>query len=115
TMKGDVANLTFREAAPMSSIDIPFTSPVLVLDPQVCGELIEHRKERLAYRKDEVWEGMYVMSPDPNNEHHLYVGDLTHVFNLIVKPVGGSVFPGANVTDREKDWTSNYRSPDVVV
>ena len=90
----------------MSSIDIPFTSPILVLDPHVCGELIEQRKERLAYRKDEVWEGTYVMSPDPNNEHQFYVGRLTSIFDQIVKPMGGIVYPGANVTDRETDWTS---------
>jgi Uma2 family endonuclease len=114
-MNDAIADLMLREAAPMSSIDIPFTSPILVLDPHVCGELIEHRKERLAYRHDEVWEGTYVMSPDPNNEHQFYVGRLTSIFDQIVEPLGGIVYPGANVTDRETDWTSNFRSPDVVV
>src|SRR5262249_59323091 len=28
---------------------------------------------------------------------------------------GGEVYPGANVSDRRKNWKENYRAPDVVV
>ena len=31
------------------------------------------------------------------------------------KPGRGKVYPGLNVSDREDDWTQNYRCPDVAV
>ena len=99
----------------MSIAPLEFTSPVLVLDPATCGRMIANRRESLAYRKDEVWEGIYHMSPDPTNEHQRLVNEFGFVFNLIVKPLGGQVMPGGNITDREVDWTFNFRCPDVTV
>jgi Uma2 family endonuclease len=90
-------------------------SSMLVLDPYVSRRIIAERHEREIDKHDEVWEGMYVMSPGPSNEHQRLVGELWGIFNEIVKPQGGLAFPGANVTDREVDWEYNYRTPDVVV
>ena len=77
------------------------------------------RQERAACgadRYDEVWEGVYMMAPMPNNDHQRIVGRLTRVLDEIVTDRQlGEVFPGANVSDRVEDWDQNYRVPDVAV
>jgi Uma2 family endonuclease len=76
------------------------------------------RKERAAAgsdRWDEVWEGTYMMAPLPNNEHQELVGAWIAVLRIVVPMDQGSVFPGTNVSDREKCWEFNYRCPDVAV
>lgn len=56
------------------------------------------------------------MSPIANNEHQDLVGALSAVLRVVIGWTGlGDVFPGVNVSDREVDWTQNYRVPDVAV
>jgi Uma2 family endonuclease len=87
----------------------------------ILDSLLEERlrAERAAWgadHHDEVWEGVYMMTPLPNNEHQLLVGRLTRVLDEIVTDGAlGQVLPGANVSDRVDDWKHNYRVPDVVV
>ena len=41
---------------------------------------------------------------------------LAAMFHAVVDRRGlGEAFPGVNVSDREDDWTQNYREPDVAV
>src|SRR6266496_3899473 len=108
-------HFTPDHASTMSSIATNFTTPMLVLDPHVCGQMISERRDRGIDKYDEVWEGTYVMSPGPSNKHQRLVGELWRVFDDVVKPIGGTALPGANITDREEDWEHNYRCPDVVV
>jgi Uma2 family endonuclease len=57
-----------------------------------------------------------MIMPLPNDEHQGIVSHLIFVFETIIGQVGlGKVRPGVNVSDREDDWTKNYRGPDVVV
>ena len=42
---------------------------MLINDPNLEDKLIEARKRTDADRWDEVWEGVYVVSPLPNTEH----------------------------------------------
>jgi Uma2 family endonuclease len=56
--------------------------------------------------RDEVWDGVYVVSPAPNDEHQDLVGELDAIFKIR---------PTVNVSDREVQWEHNYRCPDVVV
>ena len=42
---------------------------IMVLDPYVEERLIADRESSQANRYDEVWEGVYVMTPLPNNDH----------------------------------------------
>jgi hypothetical protein len=42
---------------------------MLIKDPRLEENLIESRKRTDADRWDEVWEGVYVVSPLPNIEH----------------------------------------------
>src|SRR5262245_20400955 len=88
----------------------------LVIDPYIETQIRAQRAESGADRYDEVWEGTYLMAPRPKVQHQDLVAGLTTVLHQIVVASGaGHVFPGANVSDREEDWTQNYRCPDVVV
>ena len=89
---------------------------MIVANPRVQDEIIAQRQAAGRDRHDEVWEGVYVIMPDPNNEHQDLVGGLTTVFWLTIKTADmGDVFPGCNVSDQPNDWTHNYRCPDVAV
>src|SRR4051794_6380253 len=89
---------------------------VLVLDQYEQDALIRRRKETDADRFDEVWDGIYVVSPNPNNEHQDLASSLVMVLGIVIRWGGlGRVFQGVNVSDREDDWTQNYRIPDVAV
>ena len=78
---------------------------------------IIHRRRRLGLdRKDEVWNGRYIIMPDPDNVHQEFVAELIFILTLVVKRAKlGNVFPGCNISNREDKWTSNYRVPDVTV
>jgi hypothetical protein len=56
------------------------------------------------------------MPPLPNNEHQMIVMDLCYAFcGAVDRRTGDRVLPGANVSDRDQDWLTNYREPDAVV
>ena len=89
---------------------------VLVTDRELGERLIAERRASGGDRFDEVWEGLYVMAPLADDEHQDLQGKLAAVFLSAVGWAGnGLVRPGVNVSDREDDWKSNYRCPDVVV
>jgi len=88
----------------------------LIADPGVEKRIIAERRARGWDRKDEVWDGVYIIMPDPNVEHQEIVSNLVGAFRDVVRPPkGGKVFPGLNLSDRTDDWKDNYRCPDVAV
>ena len=88
----------------------------LVTDPELSASLIKDRQARGIDHHDEVWEGVYVMTPAPNNEHQELVFELGFVLREVVTLANlGKVLPGTNITDQRQDWTKNFRCPDVVV
>ncbi|MEX1098351.1 MAG: Uma2 family endonuclease [Planctomycetales bacterium] len=88
----------------------------LIIDRDLEAELIAERRRTGADRHDEVWDGVYVMSPLANNEHQRLVTRLAYVLADVIEPDGtGSVFAGVNVSDRQDEWMRNYRCPDVAV
>ena len=88
----------------------------LVTDPQLAADLIAQRQANGTDKLDEVWEGVYVMSPMANDEHQYLVKELTMVLGLAIDWSGlGQTRPGTNVSDRKDDWKQNYRCPDVAV
>jgi Uma2 family endonuclease len=89
--------------------------PLMVLDPAAAERLLAERRRLGQDRKDEVWNGTYLMSPDPTFAHNMIVGELTVVFSLTQKPRGAIISPGGNISDRAKGWEQNYRCPDVIV
>ena len=77
---------------------------------------LRRRQRRKADRPDEVWDGVYLIMPDPNINHQELVGKLTFAFmSGLTEIPDARVFPGTNVSDRQEDWTKNYRCPDVAV
>jgi len=89
---------------------------MLVTDPYIEEQLIAERRAAGIDHHDEVWEGVYVVSPNPNNEHQALIRRLTTAFDVSVDMPGlGQSFPGANVSDRDTDWEQNYRIPDLAV
>jgi Uma2 family endonuclease len=89
---------------------------MVVTDPWIESRLRKEREATGVDRYDEVWEGVYMMSPFPNNEHQEFVLELTAVLREVIKKESlGRVFPGVNLSDRGDDWIHNYRTPDVAV
>jgi Uma2 family endonuclease len=89
---------------------------LVVCEPALGRRLIEERQALGQDRLDEVWDGIYFMSPLANDEHQEIIGGLTAILQQVIGWKGlGKVRPGVNVSDREDDWTQNYRVPDVVV
>ena len=88
----------------------------LINDPRLEERLRADRAARGADRYDEVWEGVYIMAPIPNDEHQQIVGRLDGILQDAVGWPGlGEVRPGVNLSDRQEDWEHNYRVPDVAV
>ena len=86
---------------------------ILVLDPMAESEI---RAWKRFDRYDEVWEGVTVLSPLPNNEHQRLLNKLCGVLEVVIGDAGrGIVYPGVNVSDRAEGWMQNYRCPDVAV
>jgi Uma2 family endonuclease len=90
--------------------------PAFVADPYVEQRLRAERRAAGADKYDEVWDGVYVIMPLPNNEHQELVGRLNNYLFVAVEAAGaGRVYPGVNVSDRRQGWEQNYREPDVAV
>lgn len=87
-----------------------------VTDPALVARIKADREDSGLDRRDEMWDGIYVMSPLANFEHQSFVGELMFVF-AAVRPLvgGGSILPGVNVSDLVEGWHKNYRVPDVAV
>lgn len=89
---------------------------VLILDPMLASEYRNDREREGLDFRDEVWDGVLVVPPNPNNEHQrLVLGLVVPFATLIDRDNGDQALPGANVSDREHGWKHNYRIPDVVV
>src|SRR4051794_13470322 len=89
---------------------------MMVLDSYVEERLKAERAETGLDRYDEVWEGIYIMAPIADTEHL----DLQTLLAAAFRNAFGFNSPervatGGNVSDREEDWTHNYRIPDVIV
>lgn len=88
---------------------------VLIHDPDLEREVRAERDRLFPNNRDEVWEGVLVMAPLPNNEHQALVLKLAIAFTAATDPGGDIVLPGCNLSDRVAGWTDNYREPDVAV
>jgi Uma2 family endonuclease len=56
------------------------------------------------------------MSPDPNDEHQSLVAQLVGILMVVIAwPGRGFVRPGVNISDRDEEWTHNFRVPAVAV
>jgi Uma2 family endonuclease len=88
----------------------------LIVDPHLSERLIEERRTRGADHFDEVWEGVYLMAPAPNDEHQDLTGGFTEVLRTVVDRAGlGKTRPGINLASDPDDWGHDFRVPDVAV
>ena len=88
----------------------------LVTDPSISLQLIEQRRAIGIDIFDEVWEGVYVMTPAPNDNHQELAGKLVRALLETVEDINlGKVRPGINLTADSNNWEHNYRIPDAVV
>lgn len=98
-----------------SEEDEPFVIPKL---GKISGPLREFIEQRLSWgagKQDEVWEGVYHMSPDPNPDHQDLVLFLQSALHIVAQELAGRATLGTNITDRTRGWVENYRCPDVIV
>ncbi len=88
----------------------------LITDPAVEDRLKSERAARGMDRYDEVWEGVYMMPPMPNDQHQKIASGLTRILEEVVGDPGfGAIRSGINLSDRVQGWEQNYRVPDVAV
>lgn len=89
---------------------------MLITEPGVEERLIAERQAAGIDQHDEVWDGVYVVSPSANNEHQDLIYALGVALRTAIDAAGlGRSFPGVNVSDQPLDWRQNYRVPDVAV
>jgi Uma2 family endonuclease len=89
---------------------------VLVLDSNEQDALLRRREASDADRFDEVWDGVYIVSPNPNIEHQGLGSTLCTILTIAVQWANlGQLFQGVNVSDRSDNWKQNYRVPDLAV
>lgn len=89
---------------------------LLILDREEQRQLIRDRRERNIDQFDEVWDGVYIVSPIADNEHQFVAGKLHGAIDQALSPMPGiKVYPPINVTDRTEKWKKNYRCPDAAV
>ncbi len=89
---------------------------ILINDELFAIEVLQSRRASGADRYDEVWDGVYVMSPMANNEHQSLTTELAAAISTIIDwQSRGRTLAGANVSDSRDNWNHNYRIPDVLV
>lgn len=90
--------------------------PRLIVPPDQFKRMLRRRRSMGGDRYDEVWNGVYVMSPLADNEHQRLGLDLAVAFRAAgLEAPHAQVFLGTNFSDRPEDWRRNYRCPDVAV
>lgn len=87
----------------------------MILDERMTDRLIAERQRLGLDRYDEVWDGVYVMSPPPNILHQKLVDRLRGVLNASRPSRADVVVTSVGVSPLAADWEHNYRVPDVSV
>lgn len=100
----------------MATATTPKTWTIPGTDIVLDEEAMESRRLRGVDKYDEVWDGEIHVSPLANNNHQDIVGELYGIlWTVISVPRLGKVYPGVNVSDRDKGWRHNVRVPDLAV
>ncbi len=89
---------------------------MLIQDRLAAKEILDQRRASGNDRWDEVWDGVYILMPNPNVEHQDIATSWSAIFKIVVDWPGlGKAYQGVNVSDRAEDWKKNYQCPDVAV
>ena len=89
--------------------------PIVILQNDQFRRIVRRRQLMGGDRHDEVWNGVYFMSPLADNNHQELGLKLAMAFMANLGDGGARVYPGINVSDRPDGWRKNYRCPDVAV
>src|SRR5579885_283459 len=89
--------------------------PVVVLDPELTEQILSDREASPGgRRREEVWDGVTFIMPDADTEHSDISTFFVWVFRSVFSPDHGDRVQGpTNVSDRSRQWTKNYRCPDM--
>ncbi len=88
---------------------------VVILNPVLAEQYLADR-EALPEdrRREEVWDGVTYIMPDPNPEHSEILVTFIWAFRSVFFPEAGHLLQGpTNVSDRARGWKQNYRCPDM--
>jgi Uma2 family endonuclease len=89
---------------------------IMVLDSDMEAQILAERMGSDGDQYDEVWEGVYIVTPLPNDEHQEFVSALDSILHEVIGWAKlGKVRAGINLSDRHEGWKQNYREPDVAV
>ena len=89
---------------------------MLVLDTYVEKQVKAEREISGADRYDEVWDGIYVVPPLPDNEHQdVRTGLGAALQSALGFDSRARIYAGVNVSDRVEGWLFNVRIPDLAV
>jgi Uma2 family endonuclease len=87
----------------------------LIQDARLARELIAERRRLGHDRRDEVWDGTYIIYAPVDIEHQEIQVNFLHVLGGLIESsvLRGKLYPGVNVSDRKRLWKKNYRCPDI--
>lgn len=91
---------------------------VAIHDHRIAEQFRRDRAASGADKYDEVWDGVLVVMPLPNDEHQEIVAGLVVLMAALFGPPSRNpnrCRPGINLSDRVEGWTSNYREPNYAV
>jgi Uma2 family endonuclease len=80
--------------------------------------ILEWRKRTGIAQRDEVWEGVLHMSPEPNYEHQNFESSLEFwLRSYWARPLRAKVLHRINLAlpDAGNSWVDNYRIPDLIL
>lgn len=88
---------------------------VMILDPKLAEKVLADREAAAGERpREEVWEGVTVIMPEADNPHDTIAGFFFGVFwNVFGLSDRAALHFRVNISDRDEDWKSNYRVPDL--
>jgi Uma2 family endonuclease len=83
--------------------------------PVIPGHILDWRKRTGADQRDEMWDGVLHMSPEPNCDHQDFEGDFETWLRIHwARPRGHRVLHRINVA-APGEWPINFRIPDLVL
>lgn len=89
--------------------------PLLIPDVSISARMIDDRRTRGLDLFDEIWDGVYLMAPAPNDEHQRISLRLARVLLEVIEDANlGQVRNTINLASNISDWGVDYRVPDVV-
>jgi Uma2 family endonuclease len=88
----------------------------IILNQNLTESILAERRARGDRTREEVWEGVTYIMPDPNNEHQDITTHFIGLFwSLFGSKTGYRVQGTPNLSDRIEGWTDNFRNPDMAL